>query len=141
MLKLTLRQSLTRETGSDRNLGKIVNLLFVNSTSRPWLFCADRDGIGPRLLITSWYKYNRRIEEEEVVADGRTDGRTDGDSPKLLNVAAWQLLNQLGSEILLQFPFVLGRRKAGFDCPNIWHSPISVWQLPESLLAENLLQK
>jgi hypothetical protein len=53
--------------------------------------------------------------------------------------ATWQLLNQLGSEILLRFPFVLGRRKAGFHCPDIWHSPISVWQLPESLLAENLL--
>jgi hypothetical protein len=58
------------------------------------------------------------------------------DSPKLHNVT-----NQLGSKILLRFPFVLGRREAGFDCPNIWHSPISVWQLPESLLAENLLQK
>jgi hypothetical protein len=62
-----------------------------------------------------------------------------GDSPKLLNVAEGQLLNQLGSEILLQFSFVQGRRKAGFDCPDIWHSPISVWQLPESRLAENLL--
>jgi hypothetical protein len=62
-------------------------------------------------------------------------------SPKLLNVAAWQLLNQLGSKILLQFPFVMGRRKAGFDCPDIQHSPISVWQLPESLLEENLLHK
>jgi hypothetical protein len=64
-----------------------------------------------------------------------------GDSQKLLNVAAWQLLNQLGSEILLRFLFVLGRCEAGFDCPNIWHLPISVWQLPESLLAENLLHK
>jgi hypothetical protein len=36
---------------------------------------------------------------------------------------------------------VLGRRKAGLDCPNIGHSPISMWQLPESLLAENLLHK
>jgi hypothetical protein len=61
------------------------------------------------------------------------------DSQKLLIVAAWQLLNQLGSEILLLFPFVLGRRKAGFDCPNIWHLPISEWQLPESLLADNFL--
>jgi hypothetical protein len=33
------------------------------------------------------------------------------------------------------------RFEAGFDCPNIWHSPIPVWQLPESLLAENLLHK
>jgi hypothetical protein len=49
-----------------------------------------------------------------------------GDSPKLLNVAAWQLLNQLGSKILLRFLFVLGRRQAGFDCPYIWHSPIPV---------------
>jgi hypothetical protein len=57
---------------------------------------------------------------------------------KLLNVVAWQLLKQLGSKVLLRFPFVLGRHKAGFDCPNIWHSPIFVWQLPESLLAENL---
>jgi hypothetical protein len=56
----------------------------------------------------------------------------------LLNVVAWQLLKQLGSKVLLRFPFVLGRHKAGFDCPNIWHSPIFVWQLPESLLAENL---
>jgi hypothetical protein len=59
----------------------------------------------------------------------------------LLNVAARQLLNQLGSEILLRCPFVLGGRKAEFDCPDIWHSPISVWQLPESLLADNLLHK
>jgi hypothetical protein len=56
-------------------------------------------------------------------------------------VAAWQLLNQLGSQILLRFPFVLGWCKAGFDCPNILHSSISVWQLAESLLAENLLHK
>jgi hypothetical protein len=63
------------------------------------------------------------------------------DSPKLLNVTAWQLLNQFGSKILLQFPFVLGRRKAGFDCNDIWHSLISVWQLPESLLVDNLLHK
>jgi hypothetical protein len=63
------------------------------------------------------------------------------DSPKLLNVAAWQLLNQLGSKILLQFHFVMCRREAGFICPDIWHSPIPVWQLPESLLAENLLHK
>jgi hypothetical protein len=63
--------------------------------------------------------------------------RLRGDSPKLLNVAAWQS----GSEILLRFPFVLGRCKAGFDCPNIWPSPIPVWQLPESLLADNLHHK
>jgi hypothetical protein len=44
-------------------------------------------------------------------------------------------------KILLQFPFVLGRHKAGFDCPDIWHSPIPVWQLPESLLAENVLHR
>jgi hypothetical protein len=67
-------------------------------------------------------------------------GEQEEDSPKLLNVAA-QLPNQLGSEILLQFFYVLGSGKAGFDCPNIWHSPILVWQLPESLLAENLLHK
>jgi hypothetical protein len=36
---------------------------------------------------------------------------------------------------------VLVRRKAGFDCFDIWHSPIPVWQLPESLLAKNLLEK
>jgi hypothetical protein len=64
-----------------------------------------------------------------------------GESPKLLSVAAWQLLNQLVSEILLRFPFVMGRHKAGLYCPNIWHSPIPVWQLPESLLAGNLLNK
>jgi hypothetical protein len=64
-----------------------------------------------------------------------------GDSPKLLDFAALQLLNQLGSKILLQFPFVLGWREAGFDCPDIWLTSISVWQLPESLLAENLLLK
>jgi hypothetical protein len=57
-----------------------------------------------------------------------------GDSAKLLIVAAWQLLNQLGSEILLRFPLVLGRGKAEVDCPDIWHSPIHMWQLPESLL-------
>jgi hypothetical protein len=38
------------------------------------------------------------------------------DSAKMLNVAAWPLLNF--SEILLRFPFVLGRRNAGFDCPQ-----------------------
>jgi hypothetical protein len=64
-----------------------------------------------------------------------------GDSPKLLNVAACQLLNQLASEILLQFPFVLGKREADFDGPDIWHLPIPLWQLPESLLPENLLHK
>jgi hypothetical protein len=63
------------------------------------------------------------------------------DSPKLLHFAAWQLLNQLSSKILLRFFFVLGRRKAGFDCPDILHLPISVWQLSECLLAENFLQK
>jgi hypothetical protein len=64
------------------------------------------------------------------------------DSPKLLIVAAWQLLSQLGSKILLQFLFVLGWRKEGFDCPDIWHSPISVWQLPcRKSVAENLLHK
>jgi hypothetical protein len=51
--------------------------------------------------------------------------------PKLLNVAAWQLPNQLGSKILLRHPFVLGRREAGVHCHNILHSPISVGQLPE----------
>jgi hypothetical protein len=51
------------------------------------------------------------------------------------------IVNQFGSEILLRFPFVLGRREAGFDCPDIWHSLISVWQLPKSLLAENLVHK
>jgi hypothetical protein len=35
----------------------------------------------------------------------------------------------------------MGWREAGFDCPNMWYSPIPVWQLPESLLAENLLHK
>jgi hypothetical protein len=63
------------------------------------------------------------------------------DAPKLPYAAAWQLLNQLGSKILLRFPFVLGRREVGFDCPNDWQSLISVYQLPESLLAENLLNK
>jgi hypothetical protein len=41
------------------------------------------------------------------------------DSPKLLNAAAWQLLNQLGSKILLNVPFVLRRHEAEFDCPDI----------------------
>jgi hypothetical protein len=58
------------------------------------------------------------------------------DSLKLLNVAAWQLLKQLGSKILFRFPLVLGRREAGFCCPDIWHLP-AVWLA--SLLAENLL--
>jgi hypothetical protein len=40
-------------------------------------------------------------------------------------IAAQHLLNQFGSEILLRFPFVLGRREAGFHCPEIWHSPIN----------------
>jgi hypothetical protein len=35
----------------------------------------------------------------------------------------------------------MGRREAGFDCPDIQHSPIPLWQLPESLLAYNLLQR
>jgi hypothetical protein len=63
--------------------------------------------------------------------------RQGEDSPKLLNVAAWQL----GSEILLRFPFVLVRCKAEFDCPDIWNLPIPVLQLPESRLVENLLHK
>ena len=50
---------------------------------------------------------------------------------KLLNIAVWQLLNQLGSEILPRFPFALCRRVAGFDCLEILYSPISAWQLPE----------
>jgi hypothetical protein len=57
----------------------------------------------------------------------------------LLSIPACQLLNQLGSEILLKIPFVLGRRKARFDGPDIWHLPFPVWQLPESLLVDNLL--
>jgi hypothetical protein len=61
---------------------------------------------------------------------GGRGGPGRADSPKLPNVAAWQLLNQLGSKILLQFPFVLARRKEGFCCPNIWHLPIPAWQLP-----------
>jgi hypothetical protein len=67
--------------------------------------------------------------------------RQGRDSPKLLNVAAWQLLNKLESKIMLRFTFVLARREAEFHFPDIWHSPISVWQLPKSLLAENLLHK
>jgi hypothetical protein len=70
-----------------------------------------------------------RITEKVIKLGG-------GDLPKLLNVAAWQLINQLVSEILLQFSFVLGRHKARFDCPNIWDTLLSVWQLPEGLLAE-----
>jgi hypothetical protein len=35
----------------------------------------------------------------------------------------------------------MGRRKAGFDYPDIWHSPIPAWQWPESVLADNLLHK
>jgi hypothetical protein len=58
----------------------------------------------------------------------KLDERDARDSPKLLNVAAWQ---KLGSKILLRFPLVLGRREAGFDCPDIWHSPIPEWQLAE----------
>jgi hypothetical protein len=30
---------------------------------------------------------------------------------------------------------------AGFGCPNIWHSPIPLWQLQESLQANNLLHR
>jgi hypothetical protein len=37
--------------------------------------------------------------------------------------------------------FLLGRRKTGFDRPDIWHSLIPVCQLPESLLAKNILYK
>jgi hypothetical protein len=59
----------------------------------------------------------------------------------LPNVTAWQLHCRLSSEILLRFFFLLGRCEAGFDCPDIWHSPIPMWQLPESLLADNLLHK
>jgi hypothetical protein len=48
------------------------------------------------------------------------------------------LLNQFGSEILLRVLFVLGRREAGFHCPEIF---AFTNQLPEILLTENLLQK
>jgi hypothetical protein len=51
------------------------------------------------------------------------------------------LLNQLDSEILLRLPFVMGRGKAGFDCPDIWDSSILVWQLQEIMLAEIFLDK
>jgi hypothetical protein len=51
------------------------------------------------------------------------------------------LLNQLGSKILLRFLFVLVKREAGFDCSSIWYSPIHVRQMPESLPKENLLHK
>jgi hypothetical protein len=59
----------------------------------------------------------------------------------LLKPAAWQLINQLGSKILIRFLFVMSRREAGFDCPDIWHSLIPVRQLPECLLADSLLHK
>jgi hypothetical protein len=71
----------------------------------------------------------------------KKDSKIAGDSQKLPNVAAWQLLSHSGSEILLRFHFVLGRREAGFDCPDIWHSPIPLWQFPDSLLADYLLHK
>jgi hypothetical protein len=58
-----------------------------------------------------------------------------------MKIAAWQLLNQFVSKILSRFPFVLGRQKAGFDCRDIWYSPILVWQLPESLLTDNILYR
>jgi hypothetical protein len=64
----------------------------------------------------------------EVFEDCQEMTLVAGDSPKLLNIAAWQLLNQLGSEILLQISFVPSRREAGFGYPDIWHSPIIVWQ-------------
>jgi hypothetical protein len=35
----------------------------------------------------------------------------------------------------------MGKREAGFDGPNMRHLPIPVWQLPESLLADNLPHK
>jgi hypothetical protein len=35
----------------------------------------------------------------------------------------------------------MGWREAGFDSPDIWHSPIPVKQLPESLLADNSLHQ
>jgi hypothetical protein len=101
------------------------------------------------LIFNPWTQifgqYEKRDERQQTRAD---DGKPERvwkalgeDSPKLLNVAAWQLLNQLGSKILLRFPFVMSRRKAGFDCPDICNSAILVWQLPKSLLAENLLHK
>jgi hypothetical protein len=80
------------------------------------------------LLVVVWW------ECESELLPGR-------DSPKLLNVAAGHLLNQFGSRILFWFPFVMGRREAGFDYPDICDSPILVSQLPESLLAEILLHK
>jgi hypothetical protein len=86
------------------------------------------------------YSFQRAIlsvKQDSSNVSTISDSQPGEDSPKLLNVAAWQLLTQLGSEILLQL--VLGRRKARLGCPDIWHSPIPVWQLPESLLAENLL--
>jgi hypothetical protein len=33
----------------------------------------------------------------------------------------------------------MGKRQAGFGCPDIWHSIIPVWQLPENVLADNVL--
>jgi hypothetical protein len=37
-----------------------------------------------------------------------------------IKIAALHLLNQFGSEILLRVLFVLGRREAGFHCPEIF---------------------
>jgi hypothetical protein len=39
------------------------------------------------------------------------------DSPKLFNVAAWQLFNLISSKILLRLSFVLNGREVEFDCP------------------------
>jgi hypothetical protein len=41
------------------------------------------------------------VEKVETKLNGL---EAEGDSPKLLNITAWQLRNQLGSVILLQFP-------------------------------------
>jgi hypothetical protein len=88
---------------------------------------------------------HRRPPNRQPLSNAPSSGQISrfnvGESSSLLNVAAWQLLNHLGSKILLRFRFVMVRRQAGFDYPDIWHSPIPTWQLPESLLAENLLHK
>jgi hypothetical protein len=105
-------------------------------TDRPHsLFVDDRQMFERPLKVSKSVKAMRASVVKQYSPDCWVN------SPKLPNVAAWQLLNQLGSKILLRFPFVLGRCEAGFDSLDIWHSPISVWQLPECLLAENLLHK
>jgi hypothetical protein len=52
----------------------------------------------------------KKVDDDLNLVNKQVDGKRDQgrDSPKLVNVAPWQLLNQLGSNILLRFLFCAG---------------------------------